>query len=251
MSQKRFQLSFSAGKTGYWLFSLLYWEILLHFAVFEIFSIKIAYVFGFSFALALLVAAVDSLIPKKAAFIVEALLNLVLTVLYGSQLVYNFIFGTLYSVAMMGQGGDAVTNFWRETLATMLEKLPWLLALLVPLVVLILTRKKNAPVNWFSRAAMVAAAVLVSLGMEWLIVGGGTNMYSDYDYYHTDSSATNQMAERFGLLTTIRLEVFGSGGEPVQEDQIMTDIERVSDHMMNIMEEYRGVHIILTQELFD
>ncbi|MBQ9840354.1 MAG: Na/Pi cotransporter family protein [Erysipelotrichaceae bacterium] len=33
--------------------------------------------------------------------------------------------------------------------------------------------------------------------------------------------------------------------------QIMTDIERVSDHMMNIMEEYRGVHIILTQELFD
>ncbi|MBQ7891502.1 MAG: Na/Pi cotransporter family protein [Erysipelotrichaceae bacterium] len=33
--------------------------------------------------------------------------------------------------------------------------------------------------------------------------------------------------------------------------QIMTDIERVSDHMMNIMEEYRGVHIILTHELFD
>ena len=33
--------------------------------------------------------------------------------------------------------------------------------------------------------------------------------------------------------------------------QIMTDIERVSDHMMNIMEEYRGVHIILNHELFD
>ena len=32
--------------------------------------------------------------------------------------------------------------------------------------------------------------------------------------------------------------------------QIMTDIERVSDHMMNIMEEYRGVHIILNHELW-
>ena len=33
--------------------------------------------------------------------------------------------------------------------------------------------------------------------------------------------------------------------------QMMTDIERISDHLLNIMEEYRKVHISLTQQLFN
>ena len=33
--------------------------------------------------------------------------------------------------------------------------------------------------------------------------------------------------------------------------QVMTDIERVSDHIMNIMQEYRDVHVALKDELFD
>ena len=32
--------------------------------------------------------------------------------------------------------------------------------------------------------------------------------------------------------------------------QMMTDIERISDHLLNIMEEYRNVHISLTQHIF-
>lgn len=218
MNQKRFHLSVSAGTMAFWLFALLYWEVLLHFAVFEIFSIKIAYVLGFSAAIAMVIAAVTSLFPRKVMFWAELLLTLLLTVLYGSQLVYYFIFGTLYSVAMMSQGGAAMTNFWRETLATMLDKLPWLLALLVPMAALIVSRKKKVKIDWLGRALLVAAAVFLTMGMEQLIKGGGVNKYSDYDYYHTDSVVTNQMAERYGLLTTIRLELFGSGGEPVAEE---------------------------------
>ena len=33
--------------------------------------------------------------------------------------------------------------------------------------------------------------------------------------------------------------------------QMMTDMERISDHLLNIMEEYRKVHISLTQEVFE
>ena len=33
--------------------------------------------------------------------------------------------------------------------------------------------------------------------------------------------------------------------------QVMTDIERVSDHIMNIMQEYRDVHVCLKTELFN
>ena len=194
----------SGGRTLYWLFAILYWEMLLHVAVFDAFSIKFAYVLGFSLSFALALAVLDSLLPKKAAFVVDLILTLVLTVLYGSQLVYQFIFGTLYSTAMAGQGGQAVTNFWRETLSTMMDKLPWILALLVPAVVLVISRKfvkAEKAMNWLSRGAAVVLAVLLVFGMQYLIAGG------------------NQMAERFGLLTTIRLEVFGSGSEPVEEEE--------------------------------
>ena len=218
MDQKRFQLRFTAGKVGFWLFALLYWEMLLHLSVFTTFSIKIAYVAGFSAAFALVQALLSSLVPKKVSFVADLLLTLVLTVLYGSQLVYDFIFGTLYSVSMMSQGGAAMTSFWRETLSTMLAKLPWLLALLVPAIVLIMTRKRKTDVNWISRLVMILGAVLITFGMEWLIAGGGISKYSDYDYYHTQTVVTNQMAERYGLLTTVRLELFGSGGEPVKEE---------------------------------
>lgn len=218
--KKGFGLTFSAGKTVCWLTALLYWEVLLHTAVFGAFSIKVAYILGFSLSISLILALADSLIPKKAALWVDLAVTLVLTVLYGSQLVYNFIFGTLYSVSMMAQGGEAMTSFWRETVSTMLDKLPWMLALLVPAAALFLLRKvRITPVmNWFSRGVALAAAVLLGAGLELLIAGGGTGMYSDYDYYHSDSVATNQMAERYGLLTTIRLEVFGSGGESVEEE---------------------------------
>lgn len=217
MNQKRFSLSFSAGKTAFWLLALLYWETLLHFAVFGEFSMKFAYIVGFSAVAALILGALDAQLPGAVSLVLEWLLTLVLTVLYGSQQVYQFIFGTLYSVSMMAQGGEAMTSFWRETLSTMLDKLPWLLALLVPAAALVLLRvwEKRHPgrAGWPVSLALLASAVLLFVGMEQLIAHGGKGMYSDYDYYHTDSVATNQMAERFGLLTTIRLELFGSGGE--------------------------------------
>ena len=135
---------------GYWIFALLFWETLLHAAVFGEFGGKFGYVVGFSVSAGLLLALLVSFLNRKGAFLVNLLLTLVMTVLYGSQIVYNSIFGTLYSLALMGQGGQAVTSFWRETLSTMAEKLPWLLALLVPLLVLLLLRKQFGKSDWFS-----------------------------------------------------------------------------------------------------
>lgn len=200
---------------GYWLFALLYWEMLLHFAVYGEFSVKFGYGIAFTLAIALVVAAVMSLLPRKASFVGNLLVSLVLAVLYGSQIVYNFIFGTMYSVALMEQGGAALTSFWRETLSTMADKLPWLLCLFVPVVVLVLLRKfcraGLAPSSFLWRIGMVALAAVCFFGAEWQLEQAGTQMFSDYYYYHSSTIATNQTAQRFGLLTTFRLELFGSG----------------------------------------
>lgn len=198
---------------GYWFAALLFWEALLHFAVYESFSVKFAYIAGFTAVHALAVSVLVSLIPGKGNFVVNLLLSLVMAVLYGSQVVYNFIFGTMYSVALMEQGGEAMTSFWRETLSTMLEKAPWLIALLLPVAVLILIRKSCGSSGWGYRILALVLAAAAFVGMEQSLTLGGTGMFSDYDYYHSATIATNQTAQRFGLLTTFRLELMGSGKE--------------------------------------
>ena len=198
---------------GYWFAALLFWEALLHFAVYEGFSAKFAYIAGFTAVHALVITVPVSLVPGKGNFVVNLLLSLVMAVLYGSQMVYNFIFGTMYSVALMEQGGEAMTSFWRETLSTMLEKAPWLLALLIPAVLLVFLRRAFGATRWGYRILALVLAAAAFVGMEQSLHLGGTGMFSDYDYYHSAAIATNQTAQRFGLLTTFRLELLGSGKE--------------------------------------
>lgn len=200
---------------GYWLFALLFWECWLRFVVFGSFVSGFGYGVSFTVVIGLLLGTAVSFLPKKANFIGNLLLSAGMALLYGSQLVYYFIFGTLYSVAQMGQGGAALTSFWRETLATMLEKFPWLLCLFVPVAVLLALRKfcRNglAPSTWIWRVLPVLLAGALFFGTEGAMKSAGTEMFSDYDYYRSSTIATNQQAQRFGLLTTFRLELLGSG----------------------------------------
>lgn len=184
----------------------MYWECLLSGSVFHSFGVRI-YALGFTLSAALLVTLVLSFL-RKGRFGVEILLTAVLTLLYGSQIVYHFIFGTLYSVAMVSQSGEAMTNFWRELLAAMGDHFPWLVALLVPLALRIFLRKGlKGELRAKGRIVLLALAVALFALTRAGIRQTGTEMFSDEDYYHSGEIATNQNVQRFGLLTTIRLEL--------------------------------------------
>lgn len=201
---------------GFWFLTLVYLEALLHGSVYGDFSGRFIYVVGFSAVFAGGVTLLLSFLPKKAHFVVTMAVTLVVIVLYGSQMVYNFVFGTMYSVALMEQGGAAMTSFWRELLMTMWEELPSILLLLVPAIVLILLRKFRpgvfVPACWLGRGVLAAIMVLAQVVTVLGINAGGKGTFSDYYYYHSDTIATNQTAERFGMLTTFRIEIFGTGG---------------------------------------
>lgn len=184
----------------------MYWECLLSGAVFHSFGVRI-YALGFTLSAALLVTLVLSFL-RKGRFGAEILLTAVLTLLYGSQIVYHFIFGTLYSAAMVSQGGEAMTNFWRELLAAMGDHFPWLIALLVPLALRIFLRKGlKGELRAKGRIVLLALAVALFALTRADIRQTGTEMFSDEDYYRSGEIATNQNVQRFGLLTTIRLEL--------------------------------------------
>lgn len=207
MNRNDWKKIWTAAKPAfYWAFALLYWECLLSGAVFHSFGVRI-YALGFTLSAALLVTLVLSFL-RKGCFGAEILLTAVLTLLYGSQIVYHFIFGTLYSAAMVSQGGEAMTNFWRELLAAMGDHFPWLIALLVPLALRIFLRKGlKGELRAKGRIALLVLAVALFALTRAGILQTGTEMFSDEDYYRSGEIATNQNVQRFGLLTTIRLEL--------------------------------------------
>ena len=212
----------------YWMFALLYWECLLSGAVFHRLGVRL-YALGFTVSIALLLTLILSFL-KRGRFGTELFLTAVLTLLYGSQMVYNFIFGTLYSVAMVSQGGEAMTNFWREVLATMRDHFPWLIALFVPLAARLLLRKR---LNGELRARGRILLLLLVLGLFALTRAGirqtGTEMFSDEYYYRSGEIATNQTAQRFGLLTTLRLELTRRGKETEQSYYIPEETQAAEE----------------------
>ena len=207
MNRNDWKKIWTAAKPAfYWAVALMYWECLLSGAVFHSFGVRI-YALGFTLSAALLVTLVLSFL-RKGRFGAEVFLTAVLTLLYGSQIVYHFIFGTLYSVAMVSQGGEAMTNFWRELLAAMGDHFPWLIALLVPLALRIFLRKGlKGELRAKGRIVLLALAVALFALTRVGIRQTGTEMFSDEDYYRSREIATNQNVQRFGLLTTIRLEL--------------------------------------------
>ena len=207
MNRNDWKKIWTAAKPAfYWAFALMYWECLLSGAVFHSFGVRI-YALGFTLSAALLVTLVLSFL-RKGCFGAEVFLTAVLTLLYGSQIVYHFIFGTLYSAAMVSQGGEAMTNFWRELLAAMGDHFPWLIALLVPLALRIFLRKGlKGELRAKGRIVLLVLAVALFVLTRAGIRQTGTEMFSDEDYYRSGEIATNQTTQRFGLLTTIRLEL--------------------------------------------
>ena len=212
-----------AKRLLFWFVTVLYLEGVLHIVVFSSVSVKVLYILGFSLSIAGLLTLLTSFLPRKADLIVTAILTVVLTVLYGSQLVYKFIFGTLYSVSQIQQGGAALTSFWKETVATIREKFGYILLLLLPLLALVVMGIKKkwtmATANWFWRSAVALLAVAF-WGITVLCIGiGGTGYFSDYYFYHGNDAATTQTAERFGLLTAMRLELTGTPEHAEMEEE--------------------------------
>jgi len=217
----------------FWFCAVFYLESLVHFTVYDGFHPRFLYTIGLTAAIAALLALVCSLIPKRVRFGTMLTSTLVLTVLYGSQMVYEFVFGTMYSVAQMGMGGAAITSFWRETLMTMWEKLPWILALLIPGAGLVGLRMAHAG---FLRAQfgknrilLALAAVVFHVATLLCLKAGGTGMFSDYYYFYSDTIATNLTAERFGVLTMMRLELIGSFGGEVEEEGYYVEVPVVEE----------------------
>ncbi len=207
--------------TAYWLFVLVYLELLLHVTAFGAPGVRFLLPAGFTAVFACGVSFVTSFLPKKANYIVTVVLTSVFMLLYGSQMIYHFVFGTLYSVAQIQQGGDAITSFWRELLVTMGDNVLWIALLFLPLLPMLLLhrfrRDTFSPSNAIWRTGLLVVAVVLQLVTTACIGIGGTGYFTNHYFYHSDLTTTDQAADRFGLLTALRLDI--SGKAPSTEEE--------------------------------
>ena len=215
----------------FWFFTLSFFEGILRIVAFDPIFENIGLVLAFNAVFAVGLTLVTQLFSRKVNVILATILQIFLFLFYGSQIVYDLIFGSLYAVAQMQMGGDALTSFWRETLLAMWDGIAYLLLLFVPIVVMGFFKKlrdlafeKTGLKCW---ALLIALAVVIQiLAIQGLKIGG-TGFFTNYYFYNSNETTTDQAAQRFGLLTAMRLELFSKEEteapavqEPAEEEEV-------------------------------
>lgn len=205
----------------YWVLSFCFWEVLSHGAMFDEFLLAFRFAIGFAVGFGFVAALFTGFLPDRMMLTGNTILNLIMILLYGSQMVYCFIFGTPYSVSQIGMGADAITSFWREMFSAMAEHFLWLLGLFAPMIVLLLMKKwdvlRKGKIS--TQLSSLILAVVAFAAVYAQVMFGGTEMFSDYYFLTSSASTTSQTAERFGIPMTFLLELRPETILDVQEQE--------------------------------
>jgi len=208
---------------AYWFFTIMFLEGILYYSLYEIFGWQHLYVVGFSAVIAGILSFVLSFVARRWQFFLMLLITLMLVVFYGSQVVYDLIFGTFYSASQMQMGAAAVTSFWNETIATIGDNLLFIGIMLLPVFALIgmgvSDKERFTKSNWLYRAVLVVAVLLINMAVLRHMSNQGTGYFTDYYYYHAKDATVTQTAERFGLITAFRLELFGTKSDEIVPEE--------------------------------
>lgn len=212
-----------------WFVALFYWETVLHLVAYDGFHVRYLYTVGFTALIAIFLSLFCTMFPRKVNRAVFMLLLLIGLALFGSQLIYHRIFGGFYSMSMIHMGGKAVTSFWKETMSSLIQNLLLLLAMLVPLIASFFLKRiyprAFEPICWRQGLKNLGVLVLAHGLLILTLFLGGMDFYTPHDLYWSDDVSTEQSAECFGVLTTVRLELQHMlfGKETAQEEITLQD----------------------------
>ena len=189
--------------------SIIFWEVILRV---QMGGIKPVNLFFLCFvpAEAMLLTAINGLFPRKVSRFVFPFTLLLVAVFYGIQLVYYRIFGSLFSISMLGMGTDAVGNFGWAMKEVMIKSAPFLVLLLIPAIAtLVFCLRKKIKCDAYP-LLLHALALVLTVGFWFAasegIIIGGDGRGSAYQAFHSSISDTDTTASRVGTMTTALVE---------------------------------------------
>ena len=215
--------------------ALLYHELLLH--AFDrtilFWDTPLVYILLFSAAGGFLLSALVDILPRRAAHIVTYALCVFWTVLTCIEYCCKSYFKSYWGLSFITQmTGNVVGNFFSTMVEIILGRIVFILLSFVPLVLLIILRRRLLPGKTLSVRCRVMAlavfAVCQAVGSALCYPGEDR---ADYTYNYV----TDYAVPRFGLAATIRLEaqyaIFGLPDAPViQVDEPVPDEPVVYDY---------------------
>ena len=215
--------------------ALLYHELLLH--AFDrtilFWDTPLVYILLFSAAGGFLLSALVDILPRRAAHIVTYALCVFWTVLTCIEYCCKSYFKSYWGLSFITQmTGNVVGNFFSTMLEIIFGRIVFILLSFVPLVLLIILRRRLLPGKTLSVRCRVMAlavfAVCQAVGSALCYTGEDR---ADYTYNYV----TDYAVPRFGLAATIRLEaqyaIFGLPDAPViQVDEPVPDAPVVYDY---------------------
>ena len=147
-------------------------------------------------------------------------------ILFLVQYVYFSFFGDFFKWSTLDMAGD-VTQFYRETLATIAKGWYWVLLFIAPVVFYIVLPAKKMPARRMNPAGTLALIVVALLChfIPVAVINLDRDDYGDRTHY-TEIFNAPYAVKNFGLLTETRLDftqlIFGSLGSSA-EDEIGKD----------------------------
>lgn len=164
---------------------------------------------------------------------------LVLVIYYGAQLVYYKVFSSLFSVSMIGMGGDAIGNFWWAMKDALVASIGKIILVLLPVIItsvlLFVIKQSCKGYGYLLHILMILVAVGLWFAATYGIKLCGTDRQSAYYAYHNSLSDTDTSSQRLGALTTSMVEgasfYFGIGGTNISENINTVDTSILSNDM--------------------
>ncbi len=242
--ETRRQLKITFSYAVVFMLALFYWEILLCSQIgFKDMSF---YFLLFIPAEAMFFATLTGWFKNKLNRIVTPIIMILPFAFYVSQLIYYRIFGSLFSVSMIGLGADAVEDFGWALRDTIKDSVLWIILCMLPVILsavfaYIAPKKlfesfnpKMHLVSFFKTIVLWFAAVL-------LLLPFGTGDFSPYHAYTSKYIDTDTASGRLGVLTNSVVELsyrILGGGIEKEEELVIPPIqaEPVIDTTPNVIE---------------
>ncbi len=209
-----------------YLLALIYWELLLRTQIgFEDFSL---FFLLFLPAEAMLLATLSGWFKNKYNRIITPVVMLIPFAYYVGQLVYYRIFGSLFSISMLGMGGDAVGDFGWALKDTLKNSVSWIALCFVPVVLSVvysifapkkLFDKFSPKMHLFSLFQVVYLWFFAVLMLFPFGKGDFSPLYAYTSAYIDTDTASNRLGVLTNSLVELRHKYLGTGNDT--EDNLL------------------------------
>lgn len=190
--------------------SIFYLEMLLKIRCYNSIPFKgVFYTFLFSVCLGFTIQFIAEAFGRKTCKRIMLISLGIITVLICVQAVYFTIFKTFTTIDSVTMAGEAISNYWREMFSGIWKTLPAIIIAFLPFIILLFTGNHflyKRGYGWQVCLVLLVIPLILFLLTSLIIrLDSKGNISYRYIYYNTFSPL--ESVSRFGILTTMRLDI--------------------------------------------